>query len=394
MSLARPGPGFRLSALYAASFAGLGVSMPFFPLWLEHRGLGASTIGMVLAVPIVVRTLAIAPVMTLIDRGVGARRLMIVAHLALASVYLALGAAEGPAAIAMLVAVMALAQTPIFPTADLVALDAVRRHPGLDYGRVRLWGSITFLCASVAAGYGLGTRDLDRVIAILTGLAVVGMVVSWLAIPADRGAAGVEDTTIGEGDDRTPASLRFVVAAAALIQASHAAVYAFGSIHWRETGVSSVAIGYLWAVGVVAEVAVFAAFGKVVGRGRATFGFLALGAAAAVVRFAAMAFEPGLAATTVLQALHGLSFGMTHLGTIAALAWLAPPTGRARAQGVLGGALACANAAATVLSGLVFRNAGPWVFLAMVPLAAAGLACALLAARADARQPHKAGEGG
>ena len=39
---------------------------------------------------------------------------------------------------------------------------------------------------------------------------------------------------------------------AALMQGSHAAYYAFGSIHWQALGLSAGVIGLLWAWGVVA----------------------------------------------------------------------------------------------------------------------------------------------
>lgn len=396
MGLARLGLRPRLSALYASSFAGIGVYMPFFPLWLEHRALSLSEIGFVLALPVMVRIVVTAPLMSLIDRSGGVRRLMITAHLVLIMIYAALAWTQGVWAIALLVAAMAAAQAPIIPTTDLVVMEGVRRNPGLDYGRLRLWGSITFLIASVASGHLLGALDPDVVIGVLAALAAAGIGVSWLAVPSrtgsGEGARGPRSKT--QARERLPRSLLFVIAAAALIQASHAAVYAFGSIHWRETGVSSVTIGYLWAIGVVAEIGIFASFGAVVGKRRAAFLFLAVGGGAAAMRFAAMAFEPGLLASFGLQALHGLSFGMTHLGTIAALAWLAPETDRARVQGVLSAVLALASATATVLSGLIFRSVGTGVFLAMVPLAAGGLACALLAARAAPDQPHRAGEGG
>jgi PPP family 3-phenylpropionic acid transporter len=41
------GPSVRLSALYGACFAGIGVYMPFFPVWLEARGLDSSAIGVI-----------------------------------------------------------------------------------------------------------------------------------------------------------------------------------------------------------------------------------------------------------------------------------------------------------------------------------------------------------
>ena len=55
MTKPRLGPGLRLSALYGACFAGIGVYMPFFPMWLESRGLDASAIGVILALPILTR---------------------------------------------------------------------------------------------------------------------------------------------------------------------------------------------------------------------------------------------------------------------------------------------------------------------------------------------------
>ena len=53
----------RLAALYAAIFILAGIQLPFLPLWLKAKGLDAATIGLVLAVPMIVRVLII-PVAT------------------------------------------------------------------------------------------------------------------------------------------------------------------------------------------------------------------------------------------------------------------------------------------------------------------------------------------
>src|SRR5438477_11606 len=49
----------RLALFYAALFAALGVQLPFLPVWLAAKGLDAATIGLVLAVPLVVRVIVI-----------------------------------------------------------------------------------------------------------------------------------------------------------------------------------------------------------------------------------------------------------------------------------------------------------------------------------------------
>jgi len=50
---------WRVAAFYAALFGVLGVQVPFLPVWLAAKGLDAGAIGVVLAVPVVVRMAAI-----------------------------------------------------------------------------------------------------------------------------------------------------------------------------------------------------------------------------------------------------------------------------------------------------------------------------------------------
>lgn len=389
-------PGARLGALHAATFGGIGVYVPFFPIWLEQRGLPPSWIGLVLALPMLVRIVVTAPLMTLADRGLGLRRLIAGACAGVAAVYAALLSAEGALALAALVVLLAVAQAPIIPGADLATLQAVRRDPRLDYGRVRLWGSIAFLVASIGSGYLLEGLPADGVIWLLFGLAVTAMATAAAVVPGSAPAhlGAIPRPAPADGAGKIPRALWLAIGAGACIQASHAAIYAFGSIHWRDLGFSSAAIGYLWAVGVVAEILIFAALGRSIGRGPAALALVLVGAVAAAIRFAALAADPGAAATFALQALHGLSFGATHLGTMGALALLAPERARGRAQGVVASAHALAMAAATGLSGPIFRAAGPLVFLAMAPLAVIGMVLGLLALRSLRAQPQSAGEGG
>ena len=48
---------WRLSALMAAIYAIVGVQLPFFPLWLHSRGLGADEIAAILSAPPLLRIL-------------------------------------------------------------------------------------------------------------------------------------------------------------------------------------------------------------------------------------------------------------------------------------------------------------------------------------------------
>src|SRR5262249_56146411 len=58
----------RLAAFYATLGIATGFGMPFFPLWLEYKGLDPSAIGIVLATPMVVRIVCVPLATRLADR--------------------------------------------------------------------------------------------------------------------------------------------------------------------------------------------------------------------------------------------------------------------------------------------------------------------------------------
>src|SRR5207247_4275206 len=139
-----------------------------------------------------------------------------------------------------------------------------------------------------------------------------------------------------------------VAAGAGLIQASHAIYYGFATLDWRAAGLGGGEIGALWALAVVAEIALFAVSGRLP---LAPTTLLMIGAAGAAVRWVAMAFAPPLPVLALLQRLHALSFGATHLAAIGFVARAAPAALGATAQGHLAVALGLVMAAAMGISG-------------------------------------------
>src|SRR5262249_38771789 len=177
---------------------------------------------------------------------------------------------------------------------------------------------------------------------------------------------------------RSPGFLS-VAGAASLIQASHAVYYGFPTLDWTSAGLSGQAIGALWAIGVVAEIVVFALAGSFAWLGPAAL--LALGAVGAVIRWGAMALEPHLLWLVPLQCLHGLSFGATHLGAVQYLARAAPERLGATAQGYLAIALGVVMAGFMALSGSLYGAYGSRAYGAMAIAAAVGGALAMVAHR-------------
>lgn len=372
----RLSPHLALPLLYAALYFELGVNLPFFPVWLRGRGLDDAAIGIVLAAPLLTRIVANPLVSALADRrGDIAPTVALCAGLVLAGTLVLAGvSAFWP--ILLLVIAIAMVQGPLIALVDAMTLALGReqlcRGSGVDYGRMRLWGSIAFAGGTLAGGWTLEWISSSAIIGLLAVAAFATTAAAWagrhLAVPLPAAAPSEMPQRIGR-----PLIVAAIILGAAAVQASHALAYGFSTLHWQSEHVSGGLTGLLWALGVVSEVALFAGAGRFIRHPAAPGMLLLLGAAAAVLRWVDMANDPRPALLAVLQLGHGLTFGATHLGSIMLLARLAPSTKRVQAQGWLAAAWAGLMAILTAVSGQLYPAFGESLYLVMALTAFAGL---------------------
>ncbi|WP_420403948.1 MFS transporter [Nisaea sp.] len=351
----------RLSAFYGAFFLLFGVLLPFWPVWLDHRGLGAVEIASIMAAIFWVKMIAHPLVAQFADRRNAGRKLSIVLAALALMVCLAMNGAEGFWPIALLAGLFYALHNPILPIMENIALRTVR-DAGLDYGRVRLWGSISFILGTTATGAFLTGRDPDWVIWIASGTVAL-ILVACLAMPEVPKWSSSERANPLRLLTR-PDFLLFI-ATAGLLQVCHAVYYAFGSISWRNAGLDESVIGLLWGVGVVAEVVLFAFAGRFARR-IGPLGFLAVAAIGGVIRWplTPLTYDPWL--LVPLQCLHALTFGAAHLGAMAYLARNIPDsvgaTGQSLYYALTGGVL---MGAMMPLAGTLYESYGPAAYNAM-----------------------------
>ena len=368
----------RLAALYAAFFVLAGIQMPFFPVWLKAKGLDPASIGLVLAAPMVLRILTIPVTTRAADRHNALRGVLILTCCLTIAGYALVGLAEGAGFILLAYAIAALAFTPVMPLSETYALKGLGAL-GRPYGPVRLWGSATFIVGNFAAGYAIDVIPArDLIWMIVAASALIALAALALAPLPQAAVAASEPPGPRRGLLRDPAFIA-VLAAASLIQASHAVFYGFSALQWRAEGLDGSTIAALWALGVVAEIVLFALQGRLPPLLQQPTVLLMVGAAGGALRWAAMAFDPPVFALPFLQLLHALSFGATHLGALGYVARNAPAGQGATAQGYLAIALGAVMAAAMGLSGVLVEAFGVRAYAAMALAAVAGGACGYVA---------------
>src|SRR6185437_322629 len=251
----------RLAALYAAIFVILGIQLPFFPVWLRAKGLDAQTIGVVLAVPMVVRVFAIPFAARAADRYDALRAAIVAAGCASVAGYALTGVAEGATAILIAFSLASLAFTPVLPLTEAYALRGLATHKRA-YGPVRLWGSAAFIAGSFAAGFAADAMPARNLIWLIVAAVMLNVLAAFALTPLTPAAAPAPEASRTRKPLLRDPVFIAVLAAASLIQASHAVYYSFSALAWRAAGLDGTTIAALWALGVVAEIVLFAMSGR------------------------------------------------------------------------------------------------------------------------------------
>lgn len=372
--MSRNSVALRVSAFYASMFLVVGIMLPFWPLWLEAQGLSAVQIGILLAVGQWVKVGSNPVIARLSDRhGESRRALLLVSLGALASFALFL-VAEGFLALLLVSVLSAICVAALFPLGDSFGARAAILE-GLDYGRMRLWGSLAFIAAAGASGWFLARHQPDLVLPLLLATSALTVIACWTlprqaTDPSSDGAAGWAALASRR--------LLLLIFSASATQASHGMLYAFGSLHWQGAGYSEITIGALWGGSVLVEVALFAVGGRLLRRHGAV-AFLVLAALAGVARWSLAAASTELWALIIVQALHAVTFGATHLAIVDIIAREAPQRLSNTAQGVYSAAVGVMMGTAMLGAGPLYAHFGGGAFLAMAGLTAVGAVLAVSA---------------
>lgn len=369
----------RLALFYGTLFGLIGTHLPFFPVWLKAVGIDASWIGVIIAAPSVTRFTILPLITGFAERRRALRGAMRLTACATALGFIALGTLHQPLAVLAVYALTACLWTPMVPLTDGYALKAVKRY-GLDYGPLRLWGSAAFIAGALACGALVQAIEARHLIWVIAAVATLGALSSLGLRPLDAPAHAPRSSAPAPRLLRDAGFLAIIIASA-LTQGSHAAYYTFASIVWQRDGLDGLAIAGLWALGVLAEIVLFALSPR--------FNWppallVILAALVAVARWIVTAQSPPLAMLALVQLSHGVTFGLTLVATMTLMVRHVPVEMMARAQGYLAASTGMVMAITAVGSGAVYARIGPGIYYVMA-------AMALTAAIVMAFGRHRAG---
>ncbi|MDE2384571.1 MAG: MFS transporter [Alphaproteobacteria bacterium] len=372
--------GFRFSLSYALLVIGSGIQLPFLPLWLGARGLSVPQISAVVAALMLVRVIGAPLFATIADYS--GNRTLVVRGCAIGA-FVAYGALSLMTTYPLIMGVgmaAALLFAPVFPLIEGFSVDSASRL-GLDYGRLRLWASLSFLAGSVVSGAMLTLLPAGATMYLITAAQGVTVLATYILPPEPPHAPNPRHTSALDLGD----ALKFLFAsrftvfllAASLANCSHGVLYSISALHWTTLGFNTFDIGVLWAAAIIGEVTLFFFSNRVL-RSVGVERMLCIGLFGATMRWAGMSVATNFYVIFALQLLHAISFATAHLSLMHFIRLHVPPKLRNTAQGLytaIAGGLMLSSV--SYVSGPLYARFGGLTFLFTAGLAALGLGVAL-----------------
>lgn len=371
----------RLGFFYGALFVGTGVSSPYLPVWFAHHGLSGAKIGLILSLPMLARAFTAPMLAVWADSFALRRTALIVMGATVTVLYAAMALPWGFAWWAVVWFAASSMFTTMSPLTDVLVLKRAARDR-FNYGWPRGIGSACFIVGNVGMGAILTWGSPELVLVWMVAAAALASLCARLLLPPDPvheagEAPQLADRMAGLKELLADPVFMTAVLSAGLIQSAHAFYYSFSTLAWKQQGIPESLTGILWATGVTTEIG-FMWFMEPWRRRMGPRNLLALGGAAAVVRWSALAFSPPFWALFPLQTLHALSYAATFMASIQLAERLSSPRNASAGQAInsaLSGGII--SGVATMASGWLFDRYGAHGYLLMSAMSAAGFIGAL-----------------
>jgi len=303
----------RLGGFYFFYYSIVGTFMPYWNLYLQDQGFNYQEIGVLSSIAIITRFFAPLVWGWVADKS-GKRMLLVrVATWMESCIWLAIFLVPNTfQSIALLMLIFSFFQNAILAQFEGVTLFWLGDQKAKLYGKIRKWGSVGFIVGVFVIGALLEIVSISMLPILLLIIASLAFIWSFTIREPD-GAP----TSQKKLEPLLPVLKRPTVAAFFTIEFillfSHAPFYSFYSNFLKSLNFSTAEIGFLWAMGVFAEIFMFSIASKVFQR----FSWRSLVIVCLLVtsiRWMLVAlFSHYFVGQLFAQCLHAFSFGLFHL---------------------------------------------------------------------------------
>ena len=322
---------WRLSRFYFFYYFFVGSFVPYWGIYLQSENFSPSSIGILLSLFQISRIVAPNFWGWLADHtGHRVKWIKLTSFLGLIG-FIGIFWAKGFFWIFLVMSALSLFTSSTLPLAESLTLAHLATTDG-HYSRIRLWGSIGFIVASLFLGYLI---DLQGINILLWVLLITQAIIFFLSntIPEAKEIHHKKNDLSIWKIIKTPSLVALLIGCTLMVSA-HGVLYNFYSIYLKEHGYSSATIGWLWAVGVICEIFIFMLMPKILRR-YSLKTILLISLFLGVIRFILIGASPDhFYLLLIAQMFHAATFGSFHAASIEVIAYFFKGRNQSRGQAI------------------------------------------------------------
>lgn len=364
----QPNYHWRIAGFYYFYFSFVGLSAPYWGLYLQSIHMNAIEIAILMSVQPVMRMVAPALWGWLADRWGDRLRVIQLAAFASVVCYLGLFFTISFWGVLPVLGLMGFFWSASIPLVEATTLAYLGKHVA-RYGRIRAWGSVGFIVTAMGLGYMLDYVSIRWL--LWAGLFIMlGIMLFSRLLPRTQAEPHHADSLRLREIVLQPAVLTFLIAGF-LMAVAHGPYYTFFSIFLVEHHYAKSTVGLLWTLGVICEICIFFLMPWLMHR-LSMARILAVGLFGAVLRFLLIGWGVDVLALILLaQALHAITFGAFHAAAVALVHQLFPGRHQSRGQALYGSlSFGAGGMVGGLLSGPLWQHWGPEMMYSMSAAAA------------------------
>ena len=304
---------------YFIYFGVLGIFLPYFNLYCYHLGFSGLQIGSLAGLRSMAMVLFPLIWGALADRFQYRKPIYILCTFTSTSIWVLYLFFFDFWPMLIITALYGMFFAPIISFLEAVTMDVLGQEKK-SYGRIRAWGSISFIVAVLILGKIIDLYSVDIILSLILGGSLALAAISIL-VPAIK--TRTQDLLAPGAGSLLEKRVIIFLFCGFLMLVSHGAYYGFFSIHLENLGYGSTFIGFAWALASTAEILVMIKSEKIFGRFSLEnvlfFSFLV-----AAVRWMVLFFAGSAAVIMLSQILHAATYGTFHMASILYIDRLSP----------------------------------------------------------------------
>jgi PPP family 3-phenylpropionic acid transporter len=318
-----------LSSQYFLYFGVLGITLPYFNLYCFHIGFNGYQIGVLSAL----RTGAITvfPLLwgVLADRSKTRRSIFILCNFISATIWVFFLYTTDYMLMVIITIFHGVFHSPIISFLEAFTMDLLEKEKKA-YGRVRVWGTISFILVATFVGLLVDIYPLKIILALVLAGSIFQAIIS-IRIPDV--VPVIKDSYVTGSKVFLKMPTVVFLSCAFLMLASHGAYYGFFSIHLESLGYGNTFIGAAWALASVSEILVMVK-SKSIFKRFSLENVLVFSFAIASIRWFTLSFVSSPFAILLSQTFHAITYGTFHMASILYIDRLVPDEAKTFGQAV------------------------------------------------------------